>query len=250
MGMTRLLAGVVVGHKWSFAALAAAILSYFALPLALALPPVIRATVAWDVGAAALLGLAARAFVTEGDDNAMARNARRQQEGEWTVFGVTLLGAAFSFVALTKVLASAKDLQSGERDLYIVLVATTLALSWLITHLVFAMRYAHEYYARSGDAGSVDDRPVEGGPVDGGPVDGGPVDGGPVDGGLCFPGQQPPDYWDFVYFAFVLGMTFQVSDVEVTSRKLRRLATLHGVLSFLFNTVIVALAVNIAITLL
>jgi uncharacterized membrane protein len=94
-------------------------------------------------------------------------------------------------------------------------------LSWLVTHVTFAFRYAHEYYAR--DAGGPD-----------------------LDGGLEFPLEKAPDYLDFLYFALVLGMTFQVSDVQITSRKLRRVATLHGLLSFLFNTVIVAFTVNIA----
>ena len=71
-----------------------------------------------------------------------------------------------------------------------------------------------------------------------------------VDGGLDFPGGLSPDYWDFFYFALVLGMTFQVSDVQITSRKLRRLAAAHGLIGFLFNAVIIALTVNIAASLL
>ena len=71
-----------------------------------------------------------------------------------------------------------------------------------------------------------------------------------MDGGLEFPGDDAPDYWDFIYFGIVLGMTFQVSDVQITSRKLRRLAPVHGLIGFLFNTVIVALTVNIAASLL
>ena len=67
-----------------------------------------------------------------------------------------------------------------------------------------------------------------------------------MDGGLQFPGDDLPDYFDFFYFALVLGMTFQVSDVQITARKLRRLATAHGLLGFLFNTIILALTVNIA----
>ena len=101
----------------------------------------------------------------------------------------------------------------------VALVAVTLLLSWLISHVVFAFRYAHEFYSRD-----------QGGPG--------------VDGGLDFPEEKEPDYLDFLYFALVLGMTFQVSDVQITSRKLRRVATLHGLLSFLFNTVIVALTIN------
>ena len=97
----------------------------------------------------------------------------------------------------------------------------TLLLSWLLIHAVFALRYAHEYYTRSSDAPA-------------------------LDGGLEFPQEGSPDYWDFFYFSVVLSMTFQVSDVQITSRKLRRLATLHGMLGFMFNTVIVALTVNLA----
>jgi uncharacterized membrane protein len=90
-----------------------------------------------------------------------------------------------------------------------------------MTHTTFAFRYAHEYYEAAPGSSK-------------------------VDGGLEFPGEDQPDYLDFMYFSLVLGMTFQVSDVQITSRKLRRLATVHGLLSFLFNTIILALTVNIA----
>jgi len=96
-----------------------------------------------------------------------------------------------------------------------------LFLSWLVTHVTFAFRYAHEFYAK--DLGGPD-----------------------VDRGLEFPGETAPDYLDFLYFSLVLGMTFQVSDVQITSRKFRRVAALHGLIGFLFNTVIVAFTVNIA----
>ena len=104
-------------------------------------------------------------------------------------------------------------------------MALTLFVSWLMTQVTFGLRYAHEYYATS--PGHTE-----------------------VDGGLQFPGEGKPDYLDFLYFSLVLGMTFQVSDVQITSRKLRRLATVQGILSFMFNTVIVALTVNIAASLL
>lgn len=185
-----------------------------------------RLVFAWDVGGLSLLLLLGFMLLSAGDDEAMARNAAAQEEGEWTVFAITIAGVGISFASLTQVLSLAKDLPAGtERKLYIGLVAATLLLSWLVTHVVFALRYAHEFYARSPDQAS-------------------------VDGGLEFPGGARPDYWDFLYFALVLGMTFQVSDVQITSRKLRRLATVHGLIGFLFNTVIVALTVNIASSLL
>ncbi|MGH7211027.1 MAG: DUF1345 domain-containing protein, partial [Acetobacteraceae bacterium] len=150
----------------------------------------------------------------------MAIDAARQQEGEWTIFALTIAAAVFSLVATLGEFATIKDLQRADRFLHIVLVVVTLFASWLMVHTTFAFRYAHEYYTRG--------------------------EGEQVDGGLRFPGKDDPDYLDFVYFALVLGMTFQVSDVEITSRKLRRLATVQGLLAFLFNTVIFALSVNLA----
>lgn len=214
-------AAAIAGHPRTVAGLAASLLSYPLLPHAWS--PATRAVFAWDIGAALLLILLTLLFL-RGNGTGMRRNAERQQEGEWTMFWITLAGVVFSFVALSQELPNVKNLPSGTRDLRVALVTGTLILSWLVTHMVFAVRYAHEFYTGS--------------------------DGGEVDGGLEFPGitgdGAGPDYWDFVYFALVLGMTFQVSDVQITSRKLRRLATVHALIGFLFNTVIVALTVNIA----
>jgi uncharacterized membrane protein len=199
---------VAVGHSRTVIGVVGGIAAYLLLPNSLGFN--IRSVAAWDIGALVLLFLAAVLFTREGDNDSMEENARQQQDGEWTMFWVTLAGVAFSFVA---------------RSLRVGLVAITLLISWLTTHLIFAIRYAHEYYTTS--RGQVT-----------------------IDQGLVFPGDATPDYWDFVYFSFVLGMTFQVSDVQITSRKLRRLATVHGLIGFLFNTIIVALAVNIAASLL
>jgi uncharacterized membrane protein len=99
-----------------------------------------------------------------------------------------------------------------------------MLLSWMMAHTTFAFRYAHEFYER--DENSTRD------------------DG--VAGGLEFPNEPRPHYADFMYFSLVLGMTFQVSDVQITSRKFRKLAALQGLISFLFNATIIALTVNIA----
>jgi uncharacterized membrane protein len=141
------------------------------------------------------------------------------------VVWITLVAVTASFAASVVEFSATKDAANDIRASLVALVACTLVISWLLTHAFFALRYAHEYYDRAEDTGE-------------------------LDGGLDFPGKLPPDYWDFFYFALVLGMTFQVSDVQITSRKLRRLATLHGLLSFLFNTVIIALTVNIGASLL
>ena len=91
-------------------------------------------------------------------------------------------------------------------------------LSWAFIHTIFSLHYAHEFYGESGAVG-----------------------------GLAFPGgETEPDYWDFVYFSFVIGMTSQVSDVGITNREIRRTAAAHGVVSFFFNAALLALTVNIA----
>ena len=194
------------------------------LVVAPALPGALSATtrmiLAWDFAVIVFLVLCAHWFFTEPPAR-MPANAEAQQEGEWTIFSLALGAVIISFAAVTGEFSSLKELPAPWRGLDVALVATTLLASWLMTHVIFALRYAHEYYARD-----------EGGPE--------------VDRGLEFPGEKQPDYLDFMYFSLVLGMTFQVSDVQITSRKLRRVATLHGLISFLFNTVIVALTVNIA----
>jgi uncharacterized membrane protein len=179
-----------------------------------------RAIIAWDIGSAFYLAMVAVLFLRS-PPSAMEANAEKQEDGEWTLFWLVVAGATVSFAAILGEFGSMKDAPAGAKELKILLVAATLMLSWLLTQVVFALRYAHEYYSRREGAPSLDK-------------------------GLEFPGEEFPDYWDFVYFSIVLGMTFQVSDVQITSRKLRRLATLHGLLGFLFNTVIIALTVNLA----
>ena len=166
------------------------------------------------------LALSAFLFTIERLDR-IAADAAAQEEGEWTIFWLTLAAVAFSFAAIIGEFAGIKDMTPPTAGLRVILVAATLFVSWLMTHTTFAFRYAHEYYQ----------------------IDPG---GAGIYGGLEFPDEKRPDYLDFMYFSLVLGMTFQVSDVQITARKLRRLATVHGLLSFLFNTIILALTVNFA----
>ncbi len=198
--------------------LAIMIAAWLLLPSSLSMTT--RGIVAWDLGVLLFLALSAHLFVTKSPDN-MPAAAEAQQEGEWTIFALTLAVVVISFIAVSSEFAAIKTGPAERRGLVITLVAVTLFLSWLVTHVTFALRYAHEFYAR--DLGGPD-----------------------VDRGLDFPGEKAPDYFDFMYFSLVLGMTFQVSDVQITSRMLRRVAALHGLTSFLFNTVIVAFTVNIA----
>jgi uncharacterized membrane protein len=209
---------ILRGRPRLFAGLVVMLLAWPLLPSTL--PPTTRGILAWDIGVAAYLLLAAQLFVTS-SPNEMPAAAEAQQEGEWTIFWITLAVVIVSFIAVSSEFTAIKSTASARQGWQIALVAVTLFLSWLITHVSFALRYAHEFYAR--DLGGPD-----------------------VDRGLEFPSEPEPDYLDFLYFSLVLGMTFQVSDVQITSRKFRRVAALHGLLSFLFNTIIIAFTVNIA----
>jgi uncharacterized membrane protein len=210
-----LLIRILRGRPRLFTGLAAGLVAGFLLPAFL--PPPTKAVLGWDIGVVAFLLLSVELFL-RADHKDIAANAARQEEGEWTIFGLVLLGAAMSFIAILEFSGLSHEKES--KGLFLVLVSVTLACSWLMTNVAFAYRYAHEYYSKGVD--------------------------GKAARGLEFPGEPHPDYFDFVYFAFVIGMTFQVSDVQITDRTLRRVATLHGLIGFIFNTVILALTVNIA----
>jgi uncharacterized membrane protein len=134
-----------------------------------------------------------------------------------------VVGAAtVSLFALGFTLQKPANEPGWDLVLRLLLAGLAVLASWTLTHATFALHYAHYYYGDGPAPGPQDDR-----------------------GGLAFPGGQLPDFSDFLYFSFVIGMTCQVSDIQVTSRPMRRLTLLHGVLSFFFNTVILALAVNL-----
>jgi len=178
--------------------------------------PATRAIVAWDGGVLVYLTLAALLFARQ-PAHRIAAGAIAQREGEWTIFWLTLGAALASFAAILTEFSGMKDLSPDRKPWHIALVAVTLLASWSMTHVTFTFRYAHEYYGGS-------DRP----------------------GGLRFPEEDSPDYLDFLYFSLGLGTTFQVSDVQIVARRFRHLATAHGLMSFLFNAIILALTVNLA----
>ncbi len=213
---------VVRGRPRLFIALLVGLLAEALLPSSL--PRVTHGILAWDIGVIAYLLLVAELFLSERIAD-MAYDAARQEEGEWTIFWLTVGGTIASFGAIFSALSGVSQLPPPQKAMHVALVACTLLATWLMTHTTFGLRYAHEYYSKSPGRQE-------------------------VDGGLDFPGEKNPDYLDFFYFAIVLGMTFQVSDVQITSRKFRRLAAAHGMLGFLYNTVILALTVNIAASLL
>jgi uncharacterized membrane protein len=175
---------------------------------------VTRALIGWDVFATIYLVLAYFMMFRCGHDHIKARSLM-EDDGRWLIMMVTQLGALASIAAIVFELGASKKSGPG-----LTLAVITIALSWALVHTAFALNYAHDYYR------------------------------GSKPGGLQFPSgsdsKDKPDYWDFVYFSFVIGMTAQVSDVGITDKIIRRTATVHGIISFVFNTALLALMVNIA----
>jgi uncharacterized membrane protein len=149
----------------------------------------------------------------------MKRRSRLQDDEAIAVLVLTLAATVASLVAIVVELAHLKLEHAGHSTPTLLLAGATIFLSWSFVHTAFALHYAHEYYV---------DRGPEGEP------------------GLEFPGGASPDYLDFLYFSFVIGTTSQTADVSIVSRAMRRLALLHGIVAFLFNTTLLALTVNIA----
>jgi uncharacterized membrane protein len=175
--------------------------------------------IGWIAGVALFLAVTAVILAKATPDRMRAR-ARKQDPLRPVLLAIVVAAACASFVALGFMLGAKAPggMPVGPR---ILIAGLAVLASWTLTHTVFALHYAHLYYGDDPARRGVQDR-----------------------GGLAFPTEPTPDFWDFLYFSFVVGMTCQVSDVQVTSRHMRRMTLSHGVLSFLFNAVILALAVN------
>lgn len=147
--------------------------------------------------------------------------ARLQDQSRTFLFLFIIAASVASLFAIILLLKSGKGAE--ERSAHILLAIFSVIISWWLLHTIFTLRYAHLFY----DTGNATD------------------EGKKAVGGLGFPGNEEPDYLDFVYFSFIVGMTFQVSDVEISSRRIRRVCILHSLLSFAFNTAILALSINV-----
>lgn len=172
--------------------------------------------IGFDCGAAVFLLALVHIFRRDRAD-AMRRRAARNEPDHHVLTVLALFIVGVIVTAVWVELAA----DSGRHG--VALAALSLILAWTFANSLFALHYAHVYYLRSGDG----DR-----------------------GGLEFPGEdKTPDYWDFTYYAFVLGMTFQVSDVQITASRMRRLALAHGLLAFFYNIGVVALSVSLVASL-
>jgi uncharacterized membrane protein len=185
-------------------------------------PVAMRGAIGWDLGVGVFLGLTLVA-VGDATPERLRKRAGQQDSKMWIILAIIVVAAATSLGSLAFVMQKAQDAGGPSLPARIAVAGITLVVSWIFVHVTFAIRYAHYFY-------------------------GDPEPKGRRRGGLTFPGIENPDFWDFIYYSFVVGMTCQVSDVQVTSRAMRRLTLAHGVLSFFFNAGVLALAVNILAT--
>lgn len=188
-----------------------------AVPLPMVWP--LRGLLGWSVGVVVYLALAW--WLCETFDARRTRErAQAQDEPSLVLFLLMLLATVACVAAITVMMQQSRDLSGTERTLHVALSVVALIASWLFIQTIFAFHYAHRYYHE--EKLNEPDGP-----------------------GLAFPGGLDPDYFDFLYYAHVVGMTSQVSDVQVTSREMRRLTLVHSVLSFGFNMLILALSINV-----
>jgi uncharacterized membrane protein len=154
------------------------------------------------------------------------RYSDNEYEGHLAIFLLVIAAACASVLAIGFLLTDKKGLSTILLTLHVILSIMTIVGSWLLVHTMFAVQYAHSYYKCINRNNSEE-----------------------ITGGLDFPNNNYPDYWEFLYYSFVIGMTSQVSDVQTTSRDMRRLTLLHSILSFFFNTTILAMTINIVASL-
>jgi uncharacterized membrane protein len=175
------------------------------------------AFVGWDLAGVVLLVLS-WSVIVRADAGQTRVRAGGDDPGRSLVYAAVLVTSAVSLLAATILVRNARSVVPDLRDLAVALCLVSVALAWTMTHTAFTFRYAHLYYRD--DAEGV--------------------------GGITMPGDGPPAYYDFAYFAFTIGMCFQVSDMCVTSRQIRRAVLLHATVSFAYNTVILAFVLNLA----
>lgn len=175
-----------------------------------------RLLAGWDTGVAIYLVLI-QWLMMRCDVDRIRRRAAEQDEGAFAILLLTVIATIASLVAIVVELGGLKQAPQADAITQVLVAGATILLSWAFVHTIFAIHYAHEYYGERRD-GKI--------------------------GGLTFPEDAKPNYWDFLYFSLVIGMTSQVADVQITSKVIRRVVSMHGVLSFFFNLTVLALTVN------
>ena len=177
---------------------------------------------AW-IGCAATVILLDWVIIISSHPLEVRKIAKLQDSSRTFLFAFITAASVASLGAIVYLLKSTKGLGDTAKNEHILLAIGAVIVSWILLHTIYTLRYAHLYYDVDTD-----------------------IDGQTkAVGGLQFPGKDQPDYLDFVYFSFIVGMTFQVSDVNITSRRIRRVCLMHALMSFAFNTAILALSINV-----
>ena len=191
------------------------------------LPPALRPStqllIGWNIGLIAYFILVA-SQISRASHQAIRRRAQLLDEGRAMILMIRVLVATASFGAIIIELGSVKELQGVEKYWGICLTLLTVITSWLFLHLTFALHYAHDYYFSDTPIHDPKTRGLR---------------------GLDFPGISNPNYLDFIYFAYAIGVSFATSDVNVTRTNFRTIVLAHSIISFFFNSFILALMVNI-----
>ena len=177
-----------------------------------------RALLTWDAGAGWFC-ITMMYAMARSDDCDMRARAAVQDEGQHYILFLVLTAAIISIGAIAGELSLAKADHGLVKIARVGLAFVTVIASWFLVQLIFALHYAHQYYSSDGKDG--------------------------IAGGLVFPDDDTPDYWDFLYFAVVIGVASQTADVSFQTKSLRRVGTVHGVIAFTFNTVVLALTINL-----
>ena len=187
--------------------------------LANALTPLTRGLAAWDAG---IVGYLATLFwlLRHATPDRIAAKVAATDEGRFFILFISLLAFVLSIAAIVAEAGQAAAAHGADKPARVAFVLITVALSWLFVHTTFANHYAHEYYGQS------------------------PAN--EARGGLIFPGDLDPNFWDFMHFALVIGVANQTADILISSKSIRNVVTVHGCIAFVFNTVILALAINFA----
>jgi uncharacterized membrane protein len=180
-----------------------------------------RAILAWDCGVALFMGLIFKLWIHDTPSTMHAR-ALQEDEGKHSILLLSLLAAIASLAAIIAELGQNKGLGGPSLAVHVALTGITIALSWLFVQILFSLHYAREYYAPNEAVA-----PEE------------------LHGGLVFPGSKLPLSWDFFYFSVIIGSAFATADVDIESPKIRSIATIQTLIAFAFNTLVLALTVNL-----
>ena len=183
-----------------------------------------RLLIAWNAGT--LLDIALNLVeMARATTKTIRWRAAATDDGKWAILAFTSIAALAAIAAIFAQLAITKDMHDAAKTLHLGLAGLTIVSAWVFIHMSFALHYAHEFFDESKSEAGEEPK---------------------LRGGLKFPDTEEPDYWDFLYFSFIIGVASQTADVEITSKAMRRTSLAHSVLSFFFNSAILALTINIA----